>query len=168
METVLWERTHKHRGFHMLKWLSLAILLRWIINYITSSSGDRFPLLLLTGKPLPNSLEWMSAPYSTVTSSSMLLTSLQNSFSTTSVGTICDNRCKRWSKHTILWPHISLSTKTIRQQSACPHCTITYMHRHVEVVSLEGISHFTKALQSVLLGSLFKAKGFRRPLTLLK
>lgn len=54
----------------------------------TSSSFVSFRLPLFIGKPLPNSLEWMSAPYSTVTSSSMLLTNLQNSRSTSSVGTI--------------------------------------------------------------------------------
>lgn len=54
----------------------------------TSSSSVKCLLPLLTGKPLPNSLEWMSAPYSTVTSSSILLTNRQNSLSTSSVGTI--------------------------------------------------------------------------------
>jgi len=41
------------------------------------------------GKPLPRSSACTSAPYSTTTSSSMALTSLQNSFSTTDVGTNC-------------------------------------------------------------------------------
>ena len=57
-------------------------------NVHTSSSVVSVLLPLFIGKPLPNSLECMSAPYSTVTSSSMLLTNLQNSLSTSSVGTI--------------------------------------------------------------------------------
>lgn len=44
----------------------------------------------------------------------------------------------------------------------------TYMYRHVEVVSLEGICHLTKTLQSILLCSLLKAKSFRGTLTLLR
>lgn len=55
---------------------------------ITSSSGISFRRPSFTGKPLPKSLDDISAPYSTITSSSMLLTNLQNSFSTSSVGTI--------------------------------------------------------------------------------
>jgi len=54
----------------------------------TSSSGSIFLRPSFTGNPLPKSFEEMSAPYSTITSSSMLLTSRQNSFSTSSVGTI--------------------------------------------------------------------------------
>lgn len=62
--------------------VSLHILL------LTSSSGISFRRPSFTGKPLPKSLDDISAPYSTMTSSSMLLTNLQNSFSTSSVGTI--------------------------------------------------------------------------------
>jgi hypothetical protein len=51
--------------------------------------------------------------------------------------------------------------------SALPQPCITYMHRHVEVVSFKGVSHLSKALQSIFPGSLLKAKGFRGPLTLL-
>ena len=56
--------------------------------FCTSSSGSIFLRPSFTGNPLPKSFEEMSAPYSTITSSSMLLTSRQNSFSTSSVGTI--------------------------------------------------------------------------------
>lgn len=61
-------------------------------NARTSSSFVSFLLPLFIGKPLPNSLECMSAPYSTVTSSSILLTNRQNSLSTSSVGTICTGK----------------------------------------------------------------------------
>lgn len=51
---------------------------------------------------------------------------------------------------------------------ALPQSSITYMYRHVEVVSFKGVSHLPKALQSIFPGSLLKTKGFRGPLTLLK
>lgn len=51
---------------------------------------------------------------------------------------------------------------------ALPQPSITYMYRHVEVVSFKGVSHLPKALQSIFPGSLLKAKGFGGPLTLLK
>ena len=62
---------------------------------LTSSAGDTLKRPLGMGNPLPNSLEAMSAPYSTVTSSSMAPTSRQNSFSTSSVGTICPQTQQR-------------------------------------------------------------------------
>ena len=55
---------------------------------VTSSSPSSLLLPSRTGNPLPTSLELISAPYSTITSSSMELTTRQNSFSTNSVGTI--------------------------------------------------------------------------------
>lgn len=61
---------------------------------LTSSSPRSLLLPSFTGKPLPTSLELMSAPYSTMTSSSMLLTRRQNSFSTSSVGTIFEGKKK--------------------------------------------------------------------------
>ncbi|TNN74799.1 hypothetical protein EYF80_014899 [Liparis tanakae] len=63
-------------------------------NVHTSSSFVSSFLPLSIGKPLPNSFECMSAPYSTTTSSSMLLTNLQNSRSTSSVGTIYADKHK--------------------------------------------------------------------------
>lgn len=56
-------------------------------SYSTSSSGN-MSLVSLVGNPLPISEAWMSAPYSTDTSSSIQFTSRQNSFSTVSHGTI--------------------------------------------------------------------------------
>lgn len=52
--------------------------------------------------------------------------------------------------------------------AALPQPSITYMHRHVEVVCFKGVSHLSKALKSIFPGSLLEAKGFRGPLTLLK
>lgn len=49
-----------------------------------------------------------------------------------------------------------------------PQSSITYVHRHVEVISFKGVGHLSKALQSVFPGSLLKAKGFGGTLTLLK
>lgn len=49
-----------------------------------------------------------------------------------------------------------------------PQPSVTYVHRHVEVIGFKGVSHLAKALQSVFPGSLLKAKGFRGALTLLK
>ena len=42
------------------------------------------------------------------------------------------------------------------------------MDGHVEVVCFKGVCHLPKALQGVLPRGLLKAKGFRRPLTLLR
>lgn len=61
----------------------------------TSSAGETLNFPLGMGNPLPNSFEAISAPYSTVTSSSMAPTKRQNSFSTSSVGTICNEPTKR-------------------------------------------------------------------------
>lgn len=54
----------------------------------TSSAGESLNFPFGMGNPLPKSFEAISAPYSTVTSSSMAPTKRQNSFSTSSVGTI--------------------------------------------------------------------------------
>ena len=75
------------KGHFLLAKAGLATGKKYGYYYMlcTSSSGSIFLRPSFTGNPLPKSFEEMSAPYSTITSSSMLLTSRQNSFSTSSV-----------------------------------------------------------------------------------
>ena len=88
----------------------------------TSSSGSIFLRPSFTGNPLPKSFEEMSAPYSTITSSSMLLTSRQNSFSTSSVGTIYtrktrDDRLQTHYNHNLLEHNTQVNwTKLMKKQ----------------------------------------------------
>lgn len=134
-------------------------------NAFTSSSVVSFLLPLFIGKPLPNSLECMSAPYSTVTSSSMLLTNLQNSLSTSSVGTIYTDNSAQMQ---LSLPHNQPSGQTfIIMNGWCILCGCSYMDRHVEVICFEGVRHFPETLQSVLSRSLFKAECFCRFLAFL-
>jgi len=130
-------------------------------NVHTSSSFVSSFLPLFIGKPLPKSFECMSAPYSTTTSSSILLTNLQNSRSTSSVGTIYTDKHKgqrlvpRYQRRAPWWRADVL-------------CGCAYVDRHVEVIRFESICHFPKTLQSVLSCRLFKAKRFGRFLAVLE
>lgn len=72
----------------------LQTLLGVWFQSLTSSAGETLNFPLGMGNPLPNSFEAISAPYSTVTSSSMAPTRRQNSFSTSSVGTICMDKSR--------------------------------------------------------------------------
>lgn len=109
--------------------------------FLTSSSGINFRRPSFTGKPLPKSLDDISAPYSTMTSSSMLLTNLQNSFSTSSVGTIwmkkkkkvrvCADKIQPKGYHLsnpLLWiPHVSPNTKDTPPHPSTPQCHTVWL-----------------------------------------
>lgn len=58
-------------------------------RHLYTSSPENWSRVFSVGKPLPFSPAWMSAPYSTLTSSFIHDTSLQYSFSTSAYGTDC-------------------------------------------------------------------------------
>lgn len=95
------------------------------------------------GNPLPNSLEWMSAPYSTVTSSSMLFTFRQNSFFP-----FCGYHLRNRVADDCSSSHPGPTDPGVSYRPSgamtlaltLPQPSITYVYWHVEVIGFKGVA----------------------------